>query len=215
MTINDNVTFDYDTNGSTTVSFTNASGVNASVVGQPNAIVVVNDTTITVSGLNVGNYILTVTTITDANHNNVTKNATITVNKAKTQLTGNAITTTYNIDKNLVITLKDANGNVLDGVGVTVELNGAKTYVTDANGQIMVSTKGLAPKTYTAKVTFKGNTNYAESSKDVKVTVKKATPKLTAKKKTFKSSVKTKQTAKARQPLKSKSSTRKEPSRQK
>ena len=192
LTINDNVTFDYDTNGSTTVSFTNASGVNASVVGQPDAIVVVNDTIITVSGLNTGNYTLTVTTITDANHNNVTKNATITVNKLQTQLTGNAITTTYNIDKDLVITLKDANGNALGGVGVTVDLNGAKTYVTDANGQIKISTKGLAPKAYTAKITFNGNTVYAESSKDVKVTVKKATPKLTAKKKTFKSSVKTK-----------------------
>ena len=192
LTINDNVTFDYNTNGSTTVSFTNASGVNASVVGQPDAIVVVNDTIITVSGLNAGNYTLTVTTITDANHNNVTKNATITVNKAKTQLTGNAITTTYNIDKDLVITLKDANGNALGGVGVTVDLNGAKTYVTDANGQIRVSTKGLTPKTYTAKITFNGNANYAESSKDVKVTVKKAKPKIIAKKKTYKAKKKTK-----------------------
>ena len=192
LTINDDVTFDYNTNGSTTVSFTDALGVVAEVVGQPNAIVVVNDTTITVSGLNAGNYTLTVTTITDANHNNVTKNATITVNKAKTQLTANAITATYNINKDLVITLKDANGNALSGVNVIVDLNGAKTLTTDKNGQVKVSTKGLAPKAYTAKITFNGNTNYAKSTKDVKVTVKKATPKLTAKKKTFKTSVKTK-----------------------
>ena len=192
LTINDNVTFDYNTNGSTTVSFTNASGVNASVIGQPDAIVVVNDTTITVSGLNAGNYTLIVTTITDVNHNNITKNATIIVNKLQTQLTGNAITATYNINKDLVITLKDANGNVLSGVNVIVDLNGAKTLTTDKNGQVKVSTKGLAPKTYTAKVTFNGNTNYAKSTKDVKVTVKKATPKLTAKKKTFKTTTKTK-----------------------
>ena len=191
LTIN-NVTFDYNTNGFTTVSYTNATGVNASVVGQPNAIVVVNDTTITVSGLNAGNYTLTVTTITDANHNNITRNATITVNKAKTQLTANAITTTYNVNKDLVITLKDANGNVLSGFKVTVDLNGAKTYTTDSNGQVKVSTKGLAPKAYTAKITFNSDDNYINSNKDVKITVKKATPKLTAKKKTFKSSVKTK-----------------------
>ena len=190
LTINDDVTFDYGTNGSTTVSYTNASGVNASVVGQPNAIVIVNDTTITVSGLNAGTYTLTVTTITDANHNNVTKNATITVNKAKTQLTANAITTTYNINKNLVITLKDSTGNALSGVKVTVDLNGAKTYTTDKNGQIKVSTKGLAPKTYTAKITFNGDTNYDKSTKNVKVTVQKAKPKITAKSKTYK--VKTK-----------------------
>ena len=191
LTIND-VTFDYNTNGSTTISYTNATGVNASVVGQPNAIVVVNDTTITVSGLNAGNYTLTVTTITDANHNNITRNATITVNKSKTQLTANAITATYNINKDLVITLKDANGNALSGVNVIVDLNGAKTYTTDKNGQVKVSTKGLAPKAYTAKVTFNGNTNYDKSALDVKVTVKKATPKLTAKKKTFKTTTKTK-----------------------
>ena len=50
----------------------------------------------------------------------------------------------------------------------------------------------MAPKTYTAKITFNGNTIYDKSAKDVKVTVKKATPKITAKKKTFKTSVKTK-----------------------
>ena len=191
LTIN-NVTFDYNTNGSTTVSYTNASGVNASVVGQPNAIVVVNDTTITVSGLNAGNYTLTVTTITDANHNNITRNATITVNKLQTQLTGNAITTTYNVNKDLVITLKDSAGKALSGFNVTVNLNGVKTYTTDSNGQVKVSTKGLAPKTYAARITFNGDDNYINSTNDVKVTVKKATPKLTAKKKTFKSSVKTK-----------------------
>ena len=49
-----------------------------------------------------------------------------------------------------------------------------------------VSTKGLAPKKYTAKITFNGNANYVKSTKSVKVTIKKATPKLTAKKKTFK-----------------------------
>jgi 5-hydroxyisourate hydrolase-like protein (transthyretin family) len=71
-------------------------------------------------------------------------------------------------------------------------LNGLKTYTTDSNGQIKVSTKGLAPKAYTAKVTFNGNANYVASAKDIKVTVKKATPKMTAKKKTFKRTVKTK-----------------------
>ena len=192
LTINDNVTFDYGTNGLTTVSFINASGVVAEVIGQPDAIVVVNDTTITVSGLDAGTYTLTVTTITDANHNNITKNATITVNKLKTQLTANAITTTYNINKDLVITLKDANGNAVSGVKITVDLNGAKTYTADKNGQVKVSTKGLAPKTYTAKITFNGNTNYAESIKDVKVTVKKAKPKIIAKKKTYKAKKKTK-----------------------
>ncbi len=116
----------------------------------------------------------------------------ITVNKIQTEITGNAITATYNVNKDLVITLKDSDGNPVSGVNVTVDLNGAKTYTTDSNGQVKVSSKGLAPKAYTAKITFNGNTNYAKSTKDIKVTVKKATPKLTAKKKTFKTIPKTK-----------------------
>ena len=191
LTVGDMV-FDYGSSGSIIVSITGADGVNANVVGKPEAVVKVNGTNITVSGLDAGTYILTVTAIADKNHNNITKNATITVNKLKTELTGNAITTAYNINKDLVITLKDSTGKALSGVKVTVDLNGAKTYTTNKNGQVKVSTKGLAPKAYIAKVTFNGNANYAKSTKDVKVTVKTAKPKLTAKKKTFKTTPKTK-----------------------
>ena len=191
LTVGD-IVFDYGNSGSTTVSFDGATGINASVVNHPEAVVNVQNNTITVSVLNAGTYTLTVTTIADANHNNVTKTATITVNKLKTELTASAVTTTYNINKDLVITLKDSTGNALTGVKVTVDLNGAKEYTTDSNGQVKVPTKGLAPKTYTAKVTFNGNTNFDKSTKDVKVTVKKATPKITAKKKTFKAKTKTK-----------------------
>lgn len=112
-------------------------------------------------------------------------NATVSV-KAKTVLTGKSVTATYNINKDLVITLKDANGNPLTGVNLKVDLNGAKTYTTDNNGQIKVNVAKLVPKTYTAKIAFEGNANYLGSSADVKVTVKKAKPKIIAKKKTFK-----------------------------
>ena len=118
-------------------------------------------------------------------------NVTVAVKQA-TGIAAADVSTTYNINKDLVITLKDTNGKALANVKVTVDLNGAKTYTTDKNGQVRVSTKGLAPKAYTAKVTFNGNANYAKSTKNVKVTVKKATPKLTAKKKTFKTTPKTK-----------------------
>ncbi len=151
-----------------------------------------NATILLPEAINADEYEVNVTYSGDNAFWNATANGTLTVNKLKTELTASAVTTTYNINKDLVITLKDSTGKALSGFKVTVDLNGAKTYTTDSNGQVKVSTKGLAPKAYTAKITFNGNTNYAESTKDVKVTVKKATPKLTAKKKTFKSSVKTK-----------------------
>ncbi len=191
LTVED-MEFDYNTTGSSEISFTDALSIEATVVNQPDAVVNVNNNTITVSGLEPGTYILSVKTVTDDEHDSVTKEAKITVNKIKTQLSASAITTTYNVNKNLVVTLKDANGNPLSGVDVIVNLNGAKTYTTVDNGQIKVSTKGLAPKAYAAKITFNGTAKYNQATKSVKVTVKKANPKLTAKAKTFKQSVKTK-----------------------
>ena len=119
-------------------------------------------------------------------------NRTITVSKFKTSLTVKAVTATYNINKNLIITLKDAKGNALTGASVTVDLNGAKTYVTDKNGQITINVAKLVPKAYTAKITFAGNSKYMASSANVKVTVKKAKSIIVAKKKTFKKAKKIK-----------------------
>ena len=144
LTVED-MEFDYNTTGSSEISFTDALSIEATVVNQPDAVVNVNNNTITVSGLEPGTYILSVKTVTDDEHDSVTKEAKITVNKIKTQLSASAITTTYNVNKNLVVTLKDANGNPLSGVDVIVNLNGAKTYTTVDNGQIKVPTKGLAP----------------------------------------------------------------------
>ena len=112
--------------------------------------------------------------------------------KGSSQLISKNLVTVYNANGYLVVTLKDAKGKAIGGAAITVSLNGVKTYTTDKNGQIKISAKGLAPKLYTAKVIFNGNTNFEKSTKDVKVTVKKATPKLTAKKKIFKRTVKTK-----------------------
>jgi hypothetical protein len=91
-----------------------------------------------------------------------------------------------------VITLKDSKGNPLSGLKLSVNINSANTYVTDKNGQVKIAAGSLTPKTYTAKIAFNGDSNYIKSSKDVKVTVKKANPKMTAKAKTFKKSLKTK-----------------------
>lgn len=119
-------------------------------------------------------------------------NRTITVNKAKTEVFADSITATYNTNKDLIITLKDKNGNPVAGVSLSVDLSGAKNYITDKNGQVKIGVGKLTPKTYNVKVTFGENENYLASSANVKVTVKKAKSKITAKKKTFKKSSKVK-----------------------
>ena len=98
----------------------------------------------------------------------------------------------YNGNKYLVVTLKDSKNRSISNVAVSININGVKTLTTDKNGQVKLSTNNLAPKTYTAQITFNGNNNYIKSTTTAKVTVKKATPKLTAKAKTFKKSVKVK-----------------------
>ena len=150
---------------------------------------------IIISNLNAGEYTLKVVITPEEYYLPQTGLAKITVNKLKTVLIANAITTTYDVNKYLVITLKDSKGNPLSGASVSVNLNGAKTYVTDKNGQIKIAVGSLVPKTYNVKITFDGDALYLKSIKEVKVTVKKAKPKLIAKAKKFKKSLKTKKYA--------------------
>ena len=117
----------------------------------------------------------------------------VTTQKAKTAITAPSVTKVYNNNKNLVVTLKDANGNAVANAKVTVVLNGAKKVLTtNSNGQATLAISNLVPKTYTATITYDGDDTHLKSSATAKVTVKKASVKLTAKKKTFKAKVKTK-----------------------
>ena len=116
-----------------------------------------------------------------------------TVELKETAITAAAVTKTYNVAKNLVITLKDDNGDNLANKTVNVTING-KTYqaTTKDNGQASIALTNLAPKTYPTTINFAGDDTYKASNSTVKVVVKKATPKLTAKAKAFKVKTKTK-----------------------
>ena len=132
---------------------------------------------------------------TGNNTSNATDNTTDnnnTVTKVATKLTATNVNMVYNGGKSIVITLKDANGNVLDKKQVSITING-KTYykTTNSNGQASISVN-LIPKTYTATIKFAGDDKYTSSSTKSTVKITKATPKLTAKKKTFKVKTKTK-----------------------
>ncbi len=139
--------------------------------------------------LAVGEVLVKVTFDGDDKYSNDAANTTFTVKaKVATSIKATAVTTTYGTSKNIVVTLKDANGNVLVGKNVTVVLNGAKKVLTtNDKGQVSYPVGGkLAVKTHMATITFDGDTQYVKATGTAKVVVKKATPKLTAKKKTFK-----------------------------
>ena len=119
--------------------------------------------------------------------------ATINAPKEATAITSSDVTKTYNVAKNMILTLKDGSGKILANKKVTLTVNG-RTYeaTTNANGQATFALANLVPKTYSAALNFAGDNEYKASSANVNVVVKKATPKLTAKAKKFKAKTKTK-----------------------
>ena len=183
---------DYPNNVTVEYSIENRTNVSITIDGVPQDKIIITNDTITVIGLDAGEYTITIINNESDLYYKSNDTKTFTVNPLSTSIAASDISTTYNINKDLVITLKDSKGEALSGVKVTVNLKGTKTYTTDKNGQIKINVAKLVPKVYTAKVTFDGNTNYAKSTADVKVTVKKAKPKIIAKKKTYKAKKKTK-----------------------
>jgi len=153
-------------------------------------VTVVNGTgSAPVAGLAVGTYNATATFKPTEVFNASEKNTTFNVKaKIATTISASAVTTTYATSKNIVVTLKDANGNALAGKNVKIVLNGAtKTVKTNDKGQATLAIgTALAPKTYPVTLSFAGDSTYLASTGSVKVVVKKAKPVLTAKKKTFK-----------------------------
>ena len=139
-----------------------------------------------------GTYNLTIEIAENDYYTAATNQTTFTVGKLESQIITSPVTTTYNVGKNLVITLKDENGKPIANATVTVNLGSSKKYTTDAKGQIKINVATLTPKTYNAKITYAGSDNYKSSTKTVKVTVKKATPKITAKSASYKLKIKTK-----------------------
>ena len=188
----DDVILDYGETADLAVEIDGATGVVAKI-NDVDAVVTGN--VIAIPLLDAGNYTLTVTTIADANHNPVTKTANVNVIGSDAVSKANATFKTANkviYGNYLTMTFVDLQGNPISNATVTVDLGGAKTYVTDENGQIRIATKGVVPKTYTAKVEFMENDNYNGFNATPEITVLKATPKITAKAKTFKSTDKTK-----------------------
>ena len=151
--------------------------------------------TIGIGRLGPGIYEATVSYSGDENYDPFDRNITISINPnlVDTKLTASKVTATYNVAKNLIVTLKDVNGKVLANKKVTVKVGSiSKTLTTNNKGQVSLNVAGLVPKTYTVTVKFAGDNSYNVSSVTAKVVVVKATPKLSVAKKTFKRTAKTK-----------------------
>ncbi len=151
-----------------------------------------NTTTINITGFVIGQNTITITYSGNDKYEPNTKNITVAAVQ-ETKITAPNVSTTYNVAKNLVITLKDANNQILVNKKVTVKVGLiTKTLTTNTKGQASIAIASLVPKTYTATISFAGDDQYVKSTATAKVVVAKAKPKLTAKKTTFKVKTKTK-----------------------
>ena len=160
----DPISFTYGGSASAVATLVGATGVNAAIEGHDGAVSV-DGATITVSGLPAGTYTMVVTTIPDANHNAVSTEVTVTVNKADPVLTISANVTSIKYPESIklsnTITPEDATGSVvyyLDGTAI--------------DGDVLAR---LAPGVYTVTAKYGGNDNYNEvdSSNSLEITVAK------------------------------------------
>ena len=126
-----------------------------------------------VTAVGVGSAVITVEVGDDEIYAKNSTTVKVTVSKVPTEIAADPIAATYNANKDLVITLKDSNGNPIGGLNITVDLNGTKNYTTDTNGQVKISTKGLAANIYDVLISFNGTDNYLNSSNTTTVSIYK------------------------------------------
>jgi len=166
----DNVTLDYGEVKNVTVETEGATGVTATINGS--ALTVIDNFTVQISDLAVGNYTLTVTTIPDASHLSVTKTANVVVNKVKSTLDISDIEFNYGSKGSANVTYSGA-------IKVVAEIINQPKAVVDVSGN-KINVSGLAAGKYTLNVTTVPDDNHTAVSKTAEVTVNKINSTVTA-----------------------------------
>ena len=101
----------------------------------------------------------------------------IPINKIDTALTASDVSVVYKDETGKIIATLTNNdtGKAIKGVKVVVDIDGVKySNKTDSNGQITISTVKLVPKTYSAVISYGGNSKYNPTSAIINIAVSKA-----------------------------------------
>ena len=137
-----------------------------------------------------GTYNVTVEVAENDYYNAGSAETNFTVEKLASSIIADSVSTIYTVDKFLVISLKDSNGNPISGADLSVDFKGVKSkifkYITDVDGQVLINVAQLYPKTYNAVITYVGSDNFNGSTGSANVTVNKITSSIIAKSATFK-----------------------------
>ncbi len=98
----------------------------------------------------------------------------------KTAILAENLNTCYNSGHNLIMTLKDSEGNLLNRKDILVSLNGSNhTATTNDEGQAVLKIT-LPVGNYSAEMFFAGDGGHLSSSDNVNITVERAPTRLTA-----------------------------------
>ena len=112
----------------------------------------------------------------DENYNSLSQIVHVTV-KFDSLLTSSDITVDYDIAKELVATLTDANGNILVNKTVCIVVgNINENLTTDDVGQVSVDVSSLVPGSYVASISFAGDKCYEGFNTSSNVVVNKVVP---------------------------------------
>ena len=138
-------------------------------------------------------YNLTVEVAENEYYTKATNQTTFTVGKATSKIIVNPVTTTYNVNKYLEITLKDENGHPIIFAPLIINfIDTPQIFLTNLKGQFKINVATLPPNTYSTIIIYLGTDDFKGSTITVPVTIKKANPKITAKSAKFQVKVKNK-----------------------
>ena len=158
-----------------TVTLSLPEGANGTVtikVGDNEAKTFNVNETITIDGFVTGDNVVNITYNGNDIYDAKSIVKTVVASTKPTALVASDVTTTYNVTKELVITLT-SNGDALANKKINVVVGSInKTLTTNANGQVSLDISSLTPNNYTANIAFAGDELYNKSSTTAKVTVK-------------------------------------------
>ncbi|RPF50906.1 hypothetical protein EDC42_1565 [Methanobrevibacter gottschalkii DSM 11977] len=168
----EDIVLDYGSHDITVFTGEGIESVNANILNQSYANVIVSGNNISIYNLNVGEYVLQLIVNPDENHNSVSKNVKVTVNK---------IDSVIDIRNEVVFTYGDAGYCDVYSEGAvdfTVKVINHPEAVININKNGIVKVSALNAGTYIMEVTTNPDTNHNSVTGRVNVTVNKADSKI-------------------------------------
>ena len=170
------IVFNYGGSEFSSLKISGAIGMDISVIGHPNAEIYYDESSISLYGLDVGNYKFSITLIPDENHNFKTITVPFKVNKINSKLTVKKING-YTASSTLKAVVEDAYGYPIDEGMVKFVVGGRNYQVKVYDGVAKLNIKLSKAKTYSYKATFVSDNFYSKTASS-KLVVKQSQAKI-------------------------------------